>query len=266
MTDHPLKQFSLKRDPKHAFVVMIPECDRWLIVKEGKFLEDERGLSLDIFKSRHKETKEQNEEDTKANINNWLQNNGYVDGCQSFETQINKIQRGDLIQLEWLQYRNDGSYLWDGNKVINLCYEYDDYGTVPPEFSFPEFPFTYFEYRILHNNMVFLREDLKCQILANITFGILDITKNVQGSDKGVAYSSFTYNNETCIVLGYPDCVLYEDNSHPQENYKTIPLDDFKRRFINLFEKEIRDGIFHFEWEGPLDFENEPKIKLAVIC
>ena len=46
------------------------------------------------------------------------------------------IRRGDLIHLESMgDYRNDGKYIFDGDKFISLEFEPDDYGNLPKEFK-----------------------------------------------------------------------------------------------------------------------------------
>jgi hypothetical protein len=56
MSNHDLIPFSLSRDPNYAFVVMIPQTDRWMIIGINKCIEDEEGYHLDFFKTRHKDT------------------------------------------------------------------------------------------------------------------------------------------------------------------------------------------------------------------
>ena len=44
--------------------------------------------------------------------------------------------RGDIIHIEEAgSYRNEGMYIWNGEKVVPLYYEIDDYGSVPPTFT-----------------------------------------------------------------------------------------------------------------------------------
>jgi hypothetical protein len=169
----------------------------------------------------------------------------------------NTIQRGDLIQLEWLQYRNDGGYLWDGENVINLYYDIDDYGSVPLSFSFPEFPFRYFENVIVHNDLVFLRDDLMAEASANVTFGKLPSSKREEREERDereIAYSWFVYNNVKHTIEGFPDEALYEDTNY---NSKELDLDieenfnSYKMRSIELFEEGLRTKCIYFRWEGP---------------
>lgn len=52
-------------------------------------------------------------------------------------------QRGDLVALKKRLYRNNDLYIFDGEKVIELNYDIDDYGAIPLEFNTSEFPIGY---------------------------------------------------------------------------------------------------------------------------
>lgn len=66
------------------------------------------------------------------------------------------LRRGDLIGLSpFMGYRNDGTFIFDGQKAIELAEEPDEYGSVPGIFSVPdEFPVRYWLNLITHNNYV----------------------------------------------------------------------------------------------------------------
>ena len=56
------------------------------------------------------------------------------------------LLRGDIIHLTWLgDFRNEGKLIWTGEKIVELDYNIDDYGSVPSEFQFPEFPLDHFQ-------------------------------------------------------------------------------------------------------------------------
>lgn len=68
--------------------------------------------------------------------------------------------RGDVVYMPWIgAYRNDGKMLWGGSKLIHLNYEPDEYGAVSREFTFPEFPFSYFYESIDHNTISWLSKE-----------------------------------------------------------------------------------------------------------
>jgi len=80
----------------------------------------------------------------------------------------NLLKRGDVLYLSWVaSYRNDGKFLWDGKQVVNLDYEDDDYGSVPKEFTFPEFRPDYFSESIVHNNIVRLIPEKINEVINN---------------------------------------------------------------------------------------------------
>lgn len=65
------------------------------------------------------------------------------------------LLRGDIIQEEWEDYRNTGTYIYDGDEIIELDDFPDDYGTLPKQFlGLSEFPIKYWEGRIVHNNWI----------------------------------------------------------------------------------------------------------------
>lgn len=66
-------------------------------------------------------------------------------------------RRGDLIQLAWCDYRNDGSFIYDGRGAAALCHDVDDYGGVPPEYLVPtQFPVGYWAEVVAHNEYEWL--------------------------------------------------------------------------------------------------------------
>ena len=67
------------------------------------------------------------------------------------------LLRGDVIYFGWVgNYRNDGKLMWDGQQVVNLDFSLDDYGSIPRNFTFPEFPFDHFYQSIDHNCLIWI--------------------------------------------------------------------------------------------------------------
>lgn len=77
------------------------------------------------------------------------------------------LMRGDIINGG--DYRNDQRFIFDGAQIQALSSDADDYGNLPSEYSFPEFPLNYwyipsdqpfahrgFEYAIDHNEIQWL--------------------------------------------------------------------------------------------------------------
>ena len=80
------------------------------------------------------------------------------------------LLRGDVIRLDWFEnYRNNGNFLWDGEKIVNLLYDYniDEYGSISKEFAFPEFPLDHFFNTIDHNNIIWLSSNVIREIKRN---------------------------------------------------------------------------------------------------
>ena len=78
----------------------------------------------------------------------------------SREAGIASIKRGDVIHLEiGGDYRNDGKYIYDGEKIVQLGYKADQYGAVPPQFKVLDddlnFSATYWLEVINHNRLVY---------------------------------------------------------------------------------------------------------------
>lgn len=65
------------------------------------------------------------------------------------------LRRGDFVFSEThLGYRNDGKYIFDGEEILNLNEEPDEYGSIPTEFQIGEFPPRYWINLIDHNNWI----------------------------------------------------------------------------------------------------------------
>ncbi len=75
------------------------------------------------------------------------QNNGIMD--------INMLRRGDVIRMTRDVYRNDATYIWDGEKALEMNSKIDEYGTIPTCFNvLTEFPITFWDKIRAHNNIV----------------------------------------------------------------------------------------------------------------
>lgn len=55
---------------------------------------------------------------------------------RKYTSDTNELKRGDIIRFEEQGYRNEGSYVWDGEKIVPLDDEtISDQGTIPREFQ-----------------------------------------------------------------------------------------------------------------------------------
>lgn len=146
-TPHPLYKFSLRRDPKKAFVHMVyfkelndqlnSPPNFYTIVNEAIY-ESDIMYSLDM--------------NTEVFCNHVLQilKNRYGDNFDQMVTD------GDIVQLDFFDYRNSGTLIYKGKlgKVTELDQEPDDYGNLPKEYTIYNWPIKYWEDRIVHNNII----------------------------------------------------------------------------------------------------------------
>lgn len=78
------------------------------------------------------------------------------------------VLRGDVVMLDNLSgYRNDGKLIWDGERVISLDYDLDDYGNVPCSMTFPDFPPDHFIESVYHNYIFHLSTESKEELKRN---------------------------------------------------------------------------------------------------
>lgn len=65
------------------------------------------------------------------------------------------LRKGDVIFLEFdIGYRNDGKVMFNGQELVDLAWDPDEYGNVPEEFQIGEFPPLYWSEVIVHNNYI----------------------------------------------------------------------------------------------------------------
>lgn len=131
----------------------------------------------------------------------------------------NNLKRGDVLHLQWIgNYRNEGKFLWDGSKAVNLDYTIDDYGSVTTEFAFPEFRPDYFLESIKHNEIVRLSPDKVKEAITNF---------NVE---EQTSYITDKYN-KYIIKINYPDLIKIKFGSiFLDENY--LDYDPSHKNFI----------------------------------
>jgi hypothetical protein len=68
----------------------------------------------------------------------------------------NRIRKGDTIRLmQQGNYRNDGVFVYNGEKFLDLSDQIDEYGNLPKDIHINDYPIMeYFKYTIHHNNIV----------------------------------------------------------------------------------------------------------------
>lgn len=74
---------------------------------------------------------------------------------------IQNMKIGDTVRItQFGDYRNNGVLLYNGQKLVNLNYDVDDYGSIPEleEFNIINYPISeYFKITISHNNFVIMK-------------------------------------------------------------------------------------------------------------
>jgi hypothetical protein len=72
-------------------------------------------------------------------------------------------KRGDIIgivNLEFFGFRNDGKYIWDGDKLIDFDFDNDEFGAIPDTFLVgKEFDSATYWSSTMHNNFIFAQFD-----------------------------------------------------------------------------------------------------------
>lgn len=119
---------------------------------------------------------------------------GYRNSLAYLENIYVKPKRGDIIFTENLakKYRNEHTYIFDGDGVIPLEYDVDidEYGYVPREFCVPEFNPTYWKDIIQHNQLIWIDEIYCKQLLENAC-----LVENEECQLNGIAHTYFDYNS-----------------------------------------------------------------------
>lgn len=109
-----------------------------------------------------------------------------------------EIRRGDIIDTveESERYRNDGKFIWDGEKAILLHHEYDDYGAVPPTFevSPTEFDPNYWNNTVCHNTYYWPCLEYREQVKNSLVF-------DSELSEKEIWHGKFIHNGEETHVI-----------------------------------------------------------------
>jgi len=110
------------------------------------------------------------------------------------------LRRGDVLHLSWRsKFRNDGNFMWDGEKAVVLHYDpMYEYGMVPKEFRFPEFRPNYFLRSITYQNDIIWIDSSKTQEI-NENFNIETQTSSI--TDKYGKYEVSLLYSENFINL-----------------------------------------------------------------
>ncbi len=182
--NHWIYKHTLTRNPNHSFAVLIPEKDKNDIIFEYEIWWDDKVLTR---------------------LATWIR---YKNLC---------LKKGDVIQLSWEDYKNNGTYFWDGEEVINISLEYDETGNVPEEWNFPEFPIKYFDKILRWNSICWIDEYFENIIIKNMTYG------KPPFQDKKIIYSWFESDNNDdtfrSVMYFMPDDMINLITEFSKERY-----------------------------------------------
>ena len=124
---------------------------------------------------------------------------------------IPTIKRGDIINFEG-SYRNDNKLIFDGEKLIELYTEIDDYGSVPPKFKVgKEFKPNHWINVIDHNTIIWLEDDILDTIKINNQTGYVTIFNQ----EYKIYINNIDQNDDEInqYIIDKKPCFEYEDNT-----------------------------------------------------
>lgn len=116
---------------------------------------------------------------------------------------VETIRRGDVVRIKDLGYRNDGKFMWDGEKAVSLIYDIDEYGSLPSCFTVlnGEFTLDWWEHTISHNSIVWIDfNPFAKELLENLK----KIEIHEVGSIYRCASTSFRYEDVEYVVIIEP--------------------------------------------------------------
>jgi hypothetical protein len=125
--------------------------------------------------------------------------------------QYRNIANGDIIDIESeSHYRNNGIFMWNGKKVVELYTDYDDYGSVPPEIEIADdndFTPTSWLDLIDHNSVIWFSPEIRSRM------------EFERGGPRDVHYyDNFPIDNEVWKFVYSPD----DDRLLPEHQINNI--------------------------------------------
>ena len=149
----------------------------------------------------------------------------YIDP-RKIKAKFPDIKRGDVVTVDIEGYRNENRHIWTGEYLTDLYFDVIDYGTVPPKFTFAEFPDPhYFADSIAHNYLFWVHI-----IPENITKDdgrvILDVT--FDGKEYKFPLEKVIYNITDSIET------IYEKLTHHEPGLVALEViaDDNKKCYM----------------------------------
>lgn len=164
------------------------------------------------------------------------------------------LVKGDLVLFDSnIGYRNEGVAIFNGDKIVELSDDVDDYGSVPQELRVIEdgVPINYWAYLddtdigrgITHNSIVWFNHMLvQDQCLRNITYTTV-------GKSKSTFLTWFNYSGQQYhIIYCYADAdSIYDDLD---DDYAFKSNDSYIKVSNKFYELFRTPKLFPFEWES----------------
>lgn len=166
-----------------------------------------------------------------------------------FQLPLN-LRRGDVIQFGSRPiFRNENKLIWIGEKLIDLDYSKDDYGSVPSEFCFPEFSPNYFIDSIVHNTYINFSEEKLKQLQNNFnvetqTSYVTDKYSRYECSIASIHQSVFFRFSKICTKL------LLEYNDGKINIIVPTWINKDVSRILITFNDEWKDAVTEIKFAG----------------
>jgi len=110
------------------------------------------------------------------------------------------IARGDVVILDTdAGYRNDGKFIWNGKKVIDLYTEVDDYGSLPPEIEIADdndFEPDSWEDLIDHNEYIWYSPEIRTRLYNSLLERRSGRIRTVIEGDVNIRGTQWTFTYE----------------------------------------------------------------------
>ncbi len=147
-------------------------------------------------------------------------------------TYVKNAKCGDTISLERSgeKYRNDWTYLWNGEKAIPLDYSIDEYGSVPRTFKVTDTDFSpdWWTETIAHNSIFWLSDEIKnrmvfkqedVQIFADFLIGDTLWRCYVDNPEEVKCIDSLTTRKDIYFQICESECTFYSSPDKPNTIY-----------------------------------------------
>jgi hypothetical protein len=154
------------------------------------------------------------------------------------------IKAGDIVSIESeTGYRNEGVFIWNGKKVVNLYTKLDDYGSVPPEIEISDdndVDAYSWERFIHHNKIVWYSPEIRDRIKNSLN--VVNGSYTAQVDIRGKTWNFILLNDEIVdketgsertveqLKKALPKNIIAfdtaEDEDHSNNVYMHFPFND----------------------------------------